>query len=97
MAFQNMKQNLFFWVPTSKGLTRQDPDLIPKLVGISSMCFRDLFRINPEYASGFPRDIPSTGATKYLRGQQLIATLSEPALGNMIGESVAKVQKYPSE
>jgi len=43
-----MKQKIFFLIPTSKGLTRQDPDLIPNLVGIGSKQRRDLVGINPD-------------------------------------------------
>jgi hypothetical protein len=40
-GFQNVKQNYFFLISTSKGLTRRDPDLIPKPVGMIPNWLRD--------------------------------------------------------
>jgi hypothetical protein len=39
---------LFFLIPTSKGLTRGDPDEIPKGFGISRLLARDQVGIDPE-------------------------------------------------
>jgi hypothetical protein len=55
--FHLVNQNIFFVIPKFKGLTRQDPDLIPTMLGIGPRFFRDLFGINPETSSGYPRDL----------------------------------------
>jgi hypothetical protein len=54
--FHLVNRKIFFLIPKSKGLTRQDPDLIPKVFGITSTFFRDHLGINPETSSGFARD-----------------------------------------
>jgi hypothetical protein len=52
-----MNQKKILLIPKSKGLTRQDPDLIPKLFGIILSGFRDLFGIDPGILPGFARDL----------------------------------------
>jgi hypothetical protein len=54
-----VKLKYFFLIPTSKGVTSHDPDLIPNTVGIVRFCFRDRLGINPDLVSGSVRDSPA--------------------------------------